>query len=169
MTGNEGSVQACGDTRAHTHMWNKAKPPVAVGGCTLTGLLSMWMFICEQCHGVCVWLRCSQLWDQARTGSSMWVNCDLAISLPGGDKSLPCWCVSHSVITSSCHDCLRMRASGNLHCRSFTDTSGENIQHLFHAAQFHLLGIIHQISRDRNVQKKFKSVFFIVCYYNLKL
>ena len=65
-----------------------------------------------------------QLQDQARTGSWMWVNCDLAISLPGGDKSSPCWCVNHSVITSSCHDCLRMRASGNLHCRSLTDTRG---------------------------------------------
>lgn len=38
---------------------------------------------------LCVW----QLRDQARAGSPMWVNCDLAISLPGGDKSSPCWCV----------------------------------------------------------------------------
>lgn len=62
-----------------------------------------------------------QLWDQAQTGSPMWVNCDLAISLPGGDKSSPCWCVNHSVITSSCHGRLRMQASGNLHCRCFSD------------------------------------------------
>lgn len=86
----------------------------------------------QQCQGVCVRLRIC--WDQARTGSWMWVNCDLAISLPGGDKSSPCWCVNRSVITSVCHDCLRMQASENLHCRSFSLAQQETKQHL--PAQF---------------------------------
>lgn len=133
MTGNEGLVEACGDTPAHACMWKKEEKDTSCGSAAAPrwSFLSMWMFVCVQCHSVCVWLPRLQLRDQARTRSSMWVNCDLAISLPGGDKSSSCWSVNHSVITSSCHDCLRMQASGNLHCRSFTDTREKHTASLF--------------------------------------
>lgn len=105
---------------------------------------------CTLSKSLCVASPSRSCGIRPRTGSSMWVNCDLAISLPGGDKSSPCWwCVNHSVITSSCHDCLRMQASGNLHCRSFTDTGGKNTQRLFHSAQRQLKGVSHQMSRCR--------------------
>ena len=124
LTGSEGSVEACDDTpaRVHTltHTHTEQSGEVAYfkdeGVCACMGLYSVRVSVCG--------FPVLQLQDQARTGSWMWVNCDLAISLPGGDKSSPCWCVNRSVITSSCHDCLRMRASGNLHCRSLTDTMG---------------------------------------------
>lgn len=87
-------------------------------------------------------------------GASMWVNCDLAISLPGGDKSQPCWCVSHSVITSSCHGCLRMQASGNLHCRSFTWHKAKKT--LFYTAQCQFEAVCHQIKRCRGIEFSWK-------------
>lgn len=128
MTGNEGLVQACGDTLAHTHMSNAEQKDILFRvWCLRVGVLFFFSsFFLEHVDVCAVMLSvCGspvlQLRDQAQTGSPMWVNCDLAISLPGGDKSSPCWCVNHSVITSSCHDRLRMQASGNLHCRCFTD------------------------------------------------
>lgn len=97
LTGNKGWVEACGDTlahAAHTHGINGRKTlySVVVGSHTSIKqyLVRVRAFVprkCLQCLSVCVWLLLMQLCDQAQTGSSMWVNCDLAISLPGGDKS----------------------------------------------------------------------------------
>lgn len=66
-------------------MWNKMEKD----GASRSGWQLCWLFEHE---GGCTCVSVGgfsilQLRDQAWTGSSMWVNCDLAISLPGGDKS----------------------------------------------------------------------------------
>lgn len=119
---------------------------------------SVWMVACTGMSAVsgCLPLVASHQWDQARAGSWMWVNCDLAISLPGGDKFSPCWCVNRSVITSACHDCLRMQASGNLHCRSFSLTNQD--QRLFPTAQN------HSVKLDRFLLHL--RIFFVLSFKN---
>lgn len=65
MTGNEGLVQACGDTLAHAHMSNVEQKDILfrvwclrVGGGVFFffSLFLSGACRCVRCHGACVWL-----------------------------------------------------------------------------------------------------------------